>query len=224
MALNKHYIITATFAGLLVASPLIWENAQAEKDAAGSQSKATKFSGDPNKPRRHFRVRDIAEMSAGERQAGYMQIRKQLQAGYAISGNSAAKEYQKWSLVNTAPYRSSTHGQRFINNYVNNKASAYRNFEASGPLPIGAIIAKDSFVATTDGEVSPGPLFLMEKMAKGFNYVSGDWRYSMIMPDGSVFGITKGVNAERVDFCIGCHLAREKFDHLFYVPNEYRVQ
>jgi len=39
----------------------------------------------------------------------------------------------------------------------------------------------------------------MEKMPSGFSYVTGDWRYSMIMPDGSLFGETRGANDERVD-------------------------
>ena len=55
-----------------------------------------------------------------------------------------------------------------------------------------------------------------------FNYVSGDWRYTMVMPDGSLYGTTKGDGAERVEFCIGCHLARETQDHLFLVPEAYR--
>jgi hypothetical protein len=42
------------------------------------------------------------------------------------------------------------------------------------------------------------------------------------MPDGSFFGETNGENAERVEFCIGCHLAREKYDHLYFVPSKFR--
>ena len=58
----------------------------------------------------------------------------------------------------------------------------------------------------------------------GFNSESGDWRYSMIMPDGSLFGETGGVNAESVDFCIGCHATRSKYDHLFFLPEELRLK
>ena len=76
---------------------------------------------------------------------------------------------------------------------------------------------------TEDGEVLPAPLFVMEKMSANFSYVSGDWRYTMIMPDGSVFGTTKGENSDRVDFCIGCHLAVENQDHLYFVPKSIRA-
>ena len=68
----------------------------------------------------------------------------------------------------------------------------------------------------------PGALFLMEKMPDGFNHASGNWRYTMIMPDGSIFGTTGGVGAKQVQFCISCHLAVEHQDHLFFIPEEYR--
>jgi len=32
----------------------------------------------------------------------------------------------------------------------------------------------------------------MEKISAGYNYVSGDWPYSMIRPDGAVLGATGG--------------------------------
>jgi len=180
------------------------------------------FSGDPNKPRHHFRVKDVADLTDKERETLYREIRDRLQAGYSVSGSKTAKGYQRWTRVNTAPYHSATHGRRFINNYINSVASPYLEHEKAGTLPIGAIIAKDSFVVAKDGALTPGPLFVMEKMEKGFSYVSGDWRYSMVMPDGSFFGETNGENAERVEFCIGCHLAREKHDHLYFVPAKYR--
>ncbi len=218
----KHYVITIALTGLFLAVLVIWPDAQAESKKDRSGPMTSEFSGDPNQPRRHFRVRDISEMTPDERQKNYQKIRNALRAGYAASGGKTAQNYQKWPRINTAPYRSATHGRRFVNNYVNSKGAAYAMAEESGTLPVGTIIAKDSFVAAKDGSVMPGPLFLMEKMTQGFNYVSGDWRYTMVMPDGSVFGATKGANAARVEFCIGCHLAREKYDHLFYVPKKYR--
>ena len=42
-------------------------------------------------------------------------------------------------------------------------------------------------------------------MAPGFAAETGDWRYTMVMPDGSVFGTTKGEGSERVEFCGSCH-------------------
>ncbi|MFQ5745262.1 MAG: hypothetical protein ACE5HV_17025, partial [Acidobacteriota bacterium] len=67
----------------------------------------------------------------------------------------------------------------------------------------------------------PGPLFLMEKMPAGFSPETGDWRYTMIMPNGSVFGATKGRNADKVQFCADCHGASDN-DSMFFLPTEYR--
>lgn len=103
-----------------------------------------------------------------------------------------------------------------MNNFANAVGKAYGDFEKAGVMPVGAIIAKDSFAVTDDGGVYSGPLFLMEKMAAGFNPASRDWRYSMIMPDGSIFGVTKGQDAENVAFCVTCHrTAGDTNDHLF---------
>lgn len=61
----------------------------------------------------------------------------------------------------------------------------------------------------------------MEKMSEGFNKPSGDWKYTMVLPDGSVFGTTNGENSENVEFCIGCHAAKAALDHIFFVPEAY---
>ena len=181
------------------------------------------ISGDPEKPRRHFRVPDPARLSPAEASDIYRSLAADMTEIYALSGDPAAGVYQSWTRYNTAPYLSATHGQRYANNFANAIARAYGRFEQSGILPMGSVVAKDSVAATAAGEVFPGPLFLMEKMPAGFSPASGDWRYTMIMPDGSLFGVTGGEGAERVEYCIGCHLARERYDHLYYPPKEFRV-
>ena len=91
-------------------------------------------------------------------------------------------------------------------------------------MPEGSVLAKDSFEVTELGDVITGPLSLMEKMQYGFNAESRDWRYTLIMPDGSLFGTTKGEGSERVIFCMECHITvGADQDHLFFVPEEYRV-
>jgi len=177
---------------------------------------------DGSAPRRHFRLRNPADLSNGEADSIYKKIHEKMARNYASSSVEAARAYQKWQLYNTAPLRSATHGRRFVNHYANPIASAYGKYETAGKLPVGSIVAKDSFAVTDDNKTLPGPLFLMEKMPEGFNYVSGDWRYTMIMPDGSLFGTTNGVGSDKVKFCISCHLAVEKQDHLYFPPKPFR--
>jgi hypothetical protein len=91
-------------------------------------------------------------------------------------------------------------------------------------MPEGAVLAKDSFTVTGQGDVFTGPLFLMEKMRPGFSAASRDWRYTMIMPDGSLFGTTDGEGSDKVEFCAHCHATAGGTDDLFFVPEQYRMR
>jgi hypothetical protein len=135
------------------------------------------------------------------------------------------RDYQSWQRLNTVPYVSATHGSRYVNNYPGPEAAAaYGRFEAIGAMPAGGRIAKDSFTVTRDGRIGVGPLFLMEKMATGFDAASDDWRYAMIMPDGSLFGVTGGQGSQNVQFCAECHaLVADDLDSLYFIPEEFRV-
>jgi LysM repeat protein len=145
----------------------------------------------------------------------------------AVTGMAAtiAQEYQGWERLNTAPYVSATHGSRYVNNYPGPEAAqAYGKFEEVGAMPAGGRIAKDSFTVSPDGRVAAGPLFMMEKMPQGFNEASDDWRYAMIMPDGSLFGVTNGPGSQNVQFCAECHaLVADDQDSLYFLPEEFRV-
>ncbi|MHA1154085.1 MAG: cytochrome P460 family protein [Alphaproteobacteria bacterium] len=179
----------------------------------------------PQKPSRHFRVERPAGLSGADALTIYNRILDDMVAGYRLSGLAFVERYRTWRRYNTVPYRSAQHGERFVNNYNNDAAKSYRLFEASGEMPAGSILVKDSFAVTKRGDVFSGPLFVMEKMPQGFNPVSGDWRYTMIMPDGSLFGVTNAEGSDRVEFCVTCHkMAGEQTDHLFYIPERYRVR
>jgi len=175
-------------------------------------------------PKGHFKVERPADMFPNAAETVYRNIRAEMAAGYALARMPALRNYLGWRRHNKAPYRSATHGARYVNNYSNRRGEGYGRFEAAGPLPAGSILVKDSFTATADGAIYPGPMFIMEKMEAGFNPPSGDWRYTMIMPDGSLFGETNGVNTDSVGFCIGCHATRADDDHLFFLPEEYRLR
>lgn len=75
---------------------------------------------------------------------------------------------------------------------------------------------------TGTGGILLGPLFLMAKMPQGFNYLSGNWKFTLVQPDGSVLGETNGPGSARVEYCIACHLAVEHQDYLYFIPPAYR--
>ncbi|MGO1118115.1 hypothetical protein ACTL6U_05400 [Rhodovibrionaceae bacterium A322] len=148
-----------------------------------------------------------------------------MQAAYAKSDNPLAASYASWQYYSKQPYQSGTHGERYVVNQGNALARAYGNFESAGEMPVGAALAKPSFTASPGGYGAVGPLFLMEKMAAGFNADSGDWRYTMIMPSGQVVGTTNGPGSANVTFCADCHMAvDEEQDSLFFLPEEYRTR
>lgn len=189
----------------------------------GADIEMSNISGSIDKPRRHFRLRNPADLMPKEAAEVYDVIVSALKAGYKRSGHAVAQAYQGWKRYNTAPYRSVSHGNHYLNNYANPVAKAYGAFEDAGRMPVGSIIAKDSFSVTTSRGIVLGPLFIVQKMPAGFNHVTGDWKYTEILPDGTLLGETNGEGAERVEYCIACHLAVEKQDHLYFVPKAYRI-
>ena len=185
-------------------------------------------------PRRHFRLRQVVQLNPEEANRIYDLINDALVKGYGSSGFDGAHKYQSFKRYSKAPYLSSTHGNLYLNNYANEIAEMYGDFEQAGRLPVGSVIFKDSFSVTevdqrfsdttATRQIVLGPLFVMRKMEQGFSQITGDWQYIKIQPDGEVIGMTAGTGAERVEYCIGCHLAREEFDHLYFVPEDYRSQ
>ncbi len=152
-----------------------------------------------------------------------------MKAGYAKSkltsdtGLEIAAQYQDWRRFSTRAYVSDTHGGRFVQNYGNTIAKPYGKYENAGALPAASVLAKDSFVVR-GGRVFAGPLFVMEKMPAGFKAASGNWRYTLVMPDGKVIGVTNGKGSKNVGFCIGCHAPLgEDTDSLLFMPDEYRA-
>ncbi len=166
-----------------------------------------------------------SEISSAEAASVYNCLMPEMKKAYRKAGLRNVKGYTGWLKINKVAYQSATHGGRYVNNYANAKADHhYNKFEKAGILPKGSVLAKDSFAVQPNGKIGLGPLFIMEKMSKGFNKGSGDWRYSMVMPNGKVAGTTKGKGMS-MKFCAECHAAvAPEQDHVLFVPDEYRVK
>ena len=170
------------------------------------------------------------ELNDAEAKAAYNCAKSAMKSGYSKSGLTSATgldiagSYQAWQRYSTRAYVSDTHGGRYVQNYANTIARNYGKFEKAGRMPVGSVLAKDSFVVR-GGKVSLGPLFVMEKMPAGFDDEYGNWRYSMVMPTGKVVGTTNGKGSKNVEFCAGCHgLMADTQDSLWFLPKEYRVK
>lgn len=168
-------------------------------------------------------VADV-ELEPAEANAAYDCLNADMKNSYAKSGVKEAGHYMDWKVFSTAPYASGTHGGRHVSNYGNAVAEeAYALYEEGGKMPVGSVLAKDSFAVQTDGRAVVGPLFMMEKMGAGFNKASGNWKYMLILPNGQTVGITNGQGSGAVKFCYECHMAAEDTDSLFFLPEEVRV-
>ena len=128
----------------------------------------------------------MIELEEGEAKAAYDCIKGDLVEAYAASGLEIASTYVDWDLYNKAPYLSALHGSRYVNNYANDTAESYGEWEAGGEMVVGGISVKDSMTVSTSGKVGVGPFFVMEKMEAGWNEDSDDWKYQLITPNGSI--------------------------------------
>ncbi len=159
-------------------------------------------------------------LSDAEAVAGYDCVSPHMAKAYRKSSHPAAVAYRNWSRFSRVSYPAEAHGVRFMNNYANEAArNDYGQWEAAGDMPVGSVLAKDSFVVGDDGKILVGPLFVMEKETDGFREVARDWFYQMIMPDGAV-----RADADIQSFCNGCHRrAGAVDDHLMFLPLPYRI-
>jgi len=171
----------------------------------------------------HMTVADPATLGGARAEEVYQAIRVAMRDSYTQAGDPVTQAYQRWHRYNATPYRSTLHGQRFVNVYGNSQARGYGRFEKAGTMPEGAMLAMDSFVVTESGQVMTGPFFLMEKRERGFDATTGDWLYMMVGADGEMVGITNGEGSARVGFCAGCHRgAPEGQAGLWLIPEAFR--
>jgi hypothetical protein len=173
----------------------------------------------------HPKVPNAATLTGPRAEAIYQAVRGQLRKGYLQAGDPIAEAYQSWRRFNQTPYRSPNHGERFVNHYGNAEATDYAKFENLSPLPDGAVIIKDSFAITRNGDLTIGPFFMMEKMPVGFPSLAGTWRFMMLRGDGTLVGVTDGYGTEKVRFCAECHHnAGAQHDYLFFMPRQARIK
>jgi len=174
--------------------------------------------------RAHVTVKNPASLSASQANRIYDELKERLSERYAMSKLEITSGYQSWPRYNSTPYLSSTHGQRFINSYANALGKDYGKIKGNARYPVGTVFAKDSITVRSEGKIFPGALFVMEKLKAGANSETADWRYVMVIPDGSIFGDTIGDEPELVKYCHACHEAKANADYVFYVPRKYRIR
>ncbi len=174
-------------------------------------------------PGAHLAIKSPAILEKSEINKVYDELKERMAGGYELSKLPIIKNYQSWKQYNNQPYISATHGQRYVNNYANRLVTNYGNLKKGGAYPVGTVFAKDTITVTAQKKTYPGAIFIMEKLAKGKSPKTADWRYVMVLPDGSMFGDTIGDQPEEVEYCYACHIQKSRQDYVFFVPGKYRA-
>ncbi|MBL8805998.1 MAG: cytochrome P460 family protein [Rhodospirillales bacterium] len=143
-----------------------------------------------------------------------------LDAAIARSADATIRTTRGWVPASRA-YMASEHGM-FLQVYANAAGAEYLKYEKGARLPQGAAILKRSFRVAADGSSAAGPVFVMERMAPGYDAATNDWRFAVTAPDGALVGESGGRDAAKVAFCAGCHVSARVQDFLFFVPPRYR--
>ncbi|NKB50713.1 MAG: recombinase [Rhizobiaceae bacterium] len=159
------------------------------------------------------------DLSDEQVQSLYDCIKTELREGYASKGGELTAEYSSWKAASTLPAAPGVHSKRFLFTFVNDIGfDEYVKYsDERGPMPVGSIIAKESFNVSKKGKVKKGPLFFMTKAAAGGEADKyGNWVYAAFSTKGKVMKIKQS-------FCHDCHKAFEDQDALGYPVEDYRV-
>ena len=80
---------------MVVVLGLVGSSAAATDQTEPTTNQLAQISGDPEEPRRHFRVRDPADLNAAEAGTIYRNLRSDMADINALSGDAMAGAYQR---------------------------------------------------------------------------------------------------------------------------------
>lgn len=163
--------------------------------------------------------KDPIDFDQAEIDALYACVVDDLAAGYAKEGHEIGSVYRDWVPTATGPYNPGPHGERFLNTFANDVAAGQYTQYAFGEfeMPVGSVLAKESYALKDDGTPRPGPLFIMTKVEAGGEAAEFDnWVYSAVQPNGKNMGIQQS-------FCHNCHQAFADQDSMGYPDPSVRL-
>ena len=166
-----------------------------------------------------------SDLSADEAQAVYECLAEGMAEGYKTGEKNwipaeFVEDYRGWKLASTAPAAPGFHSGRFLLTWVNETGyDEYVRFSSEdASMPVGTVIAKESFEVGDDGKAKVGPLFLMQKVEKDKTPDTNGWYYMMVAPNGSPQAVPV------MTACNECHANfGEEQDYLGYPVEEVRV-
>jgi hypothetical protein len=120
--------------------------------------------------------------------------------------------HASYRKLTTEPFKSAAHGGKWVDVFVStNAADAY--LSQSAEIAVGTVVVKTSW-EDKGGQASnvPGPIFVMEKRAPGYDPAHNDWYYAIhwAKPTPEIAAKTKGGlywrgKSKAVAYCYECH-------------------
>ncbi len=163
------------------------------------------------------------EMTNFDAHSVYLCLAEKMGIGYQTGDKrwvprEFVQNFRSWTPASTLPADAGVHGGRFLFTYVNPIGAAeYLKFAEEGvKMPVGSVIAKESFSINKKGKAKPGPLFLMQKAPAGASPRTADWYYMAVLPNGKPMA----VNVYKA--CHECHSGFEDSDYLGYPEEDVR--
>ncbi|MEP5731974.1 MAG: cytochrome P460 family protein [Sulfitobacter sp.] len=150
----------------------------------------------------------------------YKCISDDLAEGYAAQDNEVGSVYRDWQVTATRAAAPGAHSNRMLLTFANETAyEPYVQYtsDESFVMPVGSVLAKESFSLTKKGKPRRGPLFVMTKVAAGEADEFGNWVYAAVQPKGKVMKIKQS-------FCHDCHVAFSDQDSLGYPDTDVRFE
>lgn len=147
-------------------------------------------------------------------------IDETLAEAYAADGSEVGSVYREWQPTATGAFAPGVHGDRLLFTYANDIGyDLYVQYlsEDGFQMPVGSVLAKETFSLTGEGAPRVGPLFVMTKVEPGVADEFGGWVYSAVRANGRPMGISQS-------FCHDCHVAFESQDSMGYPAWDVRFE
>jgi hypothetical protein len=164
--------------------------------------------------------KDVFDFDEADVAALYACVSDDLEAGYGAEDHEVGGVYRTWGNAATGPALPGVHGERFLNTFVNEVGfDTYIEYGYGDDfvMPVGTVIAKESYKLRNDGTPRLGPLLIMTKVEPGTEAEEfGNWIYSGVQPNGKNMGVKQS-------FCHDCHSAYADQDSLGYPLDEVRL-
>jgi len=144
----------------------------------------------------------------------YSCFEPRLLSGYAQSKHVMAQIFGDWERATEYPFIHDVVGDRYLVVYGNERAVGdEKTLWLDRDMPVGAIVVAAGFTVGESGELIAAPAMIYEKMVNGFAFGRGNWRQTLIAPDGEILGVSNGPGAENLTACVDC--AARSADRLY---------